>query len=81
MTTYYDIVLGIIPLTLVGAVGAGMVAGIATTTAIAAGTLIAIPCLLHALFINPPIDPEIHERSTSTTEPTERPSATAELAD
>lgn len=65
MSTYYDFVLGIIPLTLVGVVGAGSVVGVAMSTAVTVGSLIAAGFVVHALFINPPKGPDRGERSTS----------------
>lgn len=56
MTTYYDYVLGFIPLVLVG-FGAGLHAfGIPLEIAVAVGGLLALSLMGHALFVNAPVD-------------------------
>lgn len=56
MPTYYDLVLGMIPVAFVGSVAAGLVLGVATSTAITAASLLIAVVVAHALFINPPGD-------------------------
>ncbi|WP_266076362.1 hypothetical protein [Haladaptatus caseinilyticus] len=56
MTGYYDLILGLIPLALVGVTGALSVAGLALTTAIPLGATAAVLLIGHALFINGPVD-------------------------
>lgn len=56
MTEYYDYVLGLIPLALLGISGTLSVGGFTTTTAVVAGSLVAIALTGHALFVNGPTD-------------------------
>ena len=56
MTRYYDLVLGLIPVALLGVTAALTVVGVSTTTAVPIGALIAIGLIGHALFVNAPID-------------------------
>lgn len=76
MTTYYDYVLGFIPLVLVG-FGAGLPAfGIPVEIAVAVGGLLALSLMGHALFINAPVD-----RSTGSTQSEQNESTTVPLSD
>lgn len=55
MTEYYDLVLGLIPLSLFG-VGGGLYAvGIGRTGALIVGSLFAAGLIGHALFVNGPV--------------------------
>lgn len=55
MTEYYDLVLGLIPLSLFG-VGGGLYAiGIGLTGALIVGSLFAAGLIGHALFVNGPV--------------------------
>jgi hypothetical protein len=56
MTGYYDLVLGLIPLALVGITGVLHAAGLALSAAIPVGGLLAILLVGHALFVNAPVD-------------------------
>ncbi|GGL56521.1 hypothetical protein [Halocalculus aciditolerans] len=56
MTEYYDYVLGLIPLALIGISGTLSVGGFGTTTAVVAGALVAVALTGHALFVNGPTD-------------------------
>jgi len=67
MVDYYDLVLGVIPLAILGIGGGLQVVGLASTTAIAAGGLVAVVLVLHALFVRAPI---------SRPEPTPEPGRT-----
>jgi hypothetical protein len=60
MTGYYDIVLGLIPLTLGGISATLTGVGLDLTTAVPLASLIAVALIGHALFVNHPVD----ERST-----------------
>jgi len=55
MTEYYDLVLGLIPLALLGVGGGLHVAGIGLTTALTIGGLFAVGLVGHALFVNGPV--------------------------
>lgn len=64
MANYYDFVLGFIPLALLGLGGGLHVAGLALTTALTVGGLVAVGLVGHALFVNGPVDapaPEMAE--------------------
>jgi len=56
MTGYYDIVLGLIPLTLAGISGALILAGVAPTVAVPAAALVAVGLVSHAIFVRSPTD-------------------------
>jgi hypothetical protein len=57
MTGYYDIVLGAIPLSLLGISGSLTFAtDLALTTAVTLGALFAVALIGHALFVNGPVD-------------------------
>ncbi len=55
MTEYYDLVLGLIPLVVLGLGGGLQVAGFAQTTAVTVGGLIGVGLVLHALFVRAPV--------------------------
>ncbi|MFD1512564.1 hypothetical protein [Halomarina rubra] len=57
MTGYYDIVLGLIPLALLGISGGLYVAGFAVPTAVSIAGLVAVTLVGHALFVRAPTDP------------------------
>lgn len=54
MTEYYDLVLGLIPLAVLGLGGGLQVAGFAQTTAVTLGGLIGVGLVLHAMFVRAP---------------------------
>ncbi len=56
MTGYYDIVLGLIPVTLVGITAALTVVGVNMTTAVPLAAVVAITLMGHAMFVNAPIE-------------------------
>jgi hypothetical protein len=56
MATYYDFILGFIPLALLGLGGGLHIAGLTLTTAITVGGLVAVALVGHALFVNGPVD-------------------------
>ncbi|MFB6103772.1 MAG: hypothetical protein ABEJ57_01620 [Halobacteriaceae archaeon] len=56
MTGYYDLVLGLIPLSLFGLTGTLTVGGFTLTTAVTVASLAAIAIVGHALFVNAPVD-------------------------
>jgi hypothetical protein len=54
MTGYYDIVLGLIPVSLLGITTAMMLVGISLTAAVPIGAFVAIAIMGHAMFVNGP---------------------------
>lgn len=56
MAGYYDLVLGLIPLALLGITGALTVVGISATAAVPVGAVVAIGLIGHAMFVNAPVD-------------------------
>ncbi len=56
MTGYYDLILGLIPLALIGVTGALSVVGLTLTTAIPLGAAVSVLLVGHALFVNGPVD-------------------------
>lgn len=56
MTGYYDIVLGLIPLTLAGIAGALTVLGFSLTTAVPLASIVAVALIGHAMFVRAPVD-------------------------
>lgn len=71
MTGYYDLILGLIPLSLIGVTAALSVVGFSITSAVPLAASIPVALIGHALFVNSPVeDPqsttETVESSTST---------------
>lgn len=56
MARYYDLVLGLIPLTFVSIAVVLVAAGLATTTAVTGGSLVSVGLVGHAMFVNGPVD-------------------------
>lgn len=56
MTGYYDIVLGLIPVALLGITAALTVVGLSMTTAVPIGAFFAMGLIGHAMFVNGPVD-------------------------
>ncbi|RZV10658.1 hypothetical protein BDK88_1834 [Natrinema hispanicum] len=56
MTGYYDIVLGLIPVALLGITAALTVVGVSLTAAVPIGAIAAMSIIGHAMFINTPAD-------------------------
>ena len=56
MPSYYDVILGLIPLALFGIAGALMIAGLQLVMAVPAAALVAVGLIGHALFVNGPVD-------------------------
>lgn len=67
MAQYYDYVLGVIPLLLVGLTGILSIAGLAFTAALPVGAGVAALVIGHALFVNIPSQP-----TAESTEPPQR---------
>jgi hypothetical protein len=63
MTGYYDIVLGLIPVALLGITAALTVVGISLTAAVPIGSLVAMAIIGHAMFVNTPAEAADEPRS------------------
>ena len=63
MAGYYDVVLGLIPVALLGITAALTVVGVSLTTAVPVGAVVAIGLIGHAMFVNAPSETE--ETTTS----------------
>ncbi|QFU83687.1 hypothetical protein [Natronorubrum aibiense] len=63
MTGYYDIVLGLIPVALLGITAALTVVGVSLTAAVPIGSVVAITIMGHAMFVNSPGDGSDEARS------------------
>jgi hypothetical protein len=55
MTDYYDVILGLIPVSLLGVAGLLYGVGFTSTLAIPLGGLVAAGLVAHALFVNAPV--------------------------
>ncbi len=67
MTGYYDLVLGLIPLTLAGISGALVFAGYEPTTAVPVAGLATVGLMGHAMFVNSPVTPRTEEPAAEST--------------
>ena len=76
MTGYYDLILGLIPLSLIGVTAALSVVGFSITAAVPLAASIPVALIGHALFVNSPVDD-----TQSTTATADSSSATFEPAD
>ena len=56
MTRYYDLVLGLIPVALLGLTGTLTLAGLSLTTAVPLAAGVSIGLIGHAMFVNAPTD-------------------------
>lgn len=56
MARYYDVVLALIPASLLGVATALVAAGLPMATAVPVGALVAAGLIGHALFVNAPLD-------------------------
>ena len=73
MTGYYDVVLGLIPVALLGITAALTVVGVSLTMAVPLGAVAASVLIGHAMFVNAPIDSVEHAQSTSRSKSTQPP--------
>jgi len=80
MTGYYDVVLGAIPLSLLGISGSLTIAtDLALTTAVTLGALFAVALICHAMFLNGPVDtPSLRADATQDDAVSHTPRADAE---
>lgn len=56
MTGYYDAILGLIPLAILGGYSALSLTGLESSTAISVAALVAVAIMGHAMFVNGPVD-------------------------
>lgn len=56
MTGYYDLILGLIPVSFLGTIALLYVAGISLMSALPVAGFIAVALVGHALFVNGPVD-------------------------
>jgi hypothetical protein len=56
MTGYYDVVLGLIPVALIGITGTLTVAGVSLTSAVPVASIVAVALIGHAMFVRAPVD-------------------------
>ncbi len=64
MTGYYDIVLGLIPVALLGITAALTLVGLSLTAAVPVGAFVAMAIIGHAMFVNTPADGADEPKST-----------------
>lgn len=67
MTGYYDLILGLIPLALIGVTGAVSAAGLSLAAAVPVGATVSVLLIGHALFVNGPVDISPESTSVSPT--------------
>lgn len=69
MSEYYDVILGLIPLALLGITGGLTITGVQLTTAVTLAGVVAVSLVAHALFVNGPVDsaPTTTNTATNTT--------------
>ena len=72
MMNYYDLVLGTIPLSLLGGTGVMGLLGVDLWTAVPLAALGALMIILHALFVRSPVAEPV-ERTTSARPPSSQP--------
>lgn len=68
MANYYDLILGFIPLALLGLGGGLHIAGLTLTTAVTIGGLVAVGLVGHALFVRAPVDAPVSVQEAPTVE-------------
>ena len=62
---YYDLILGLIPLTMGGIAAALVVAGLNVTMAVPVGAVLATPLLGHAMFVRAPVPTRAREETAA----------------
>jgi hypothetical protein len=80
MVGYYDYVLGLVPLTLLGLTGLLFVGGLQLTTAVPLGAGVSGLVVGHALFVNGPVDPTEITHQAAPVEAAEASTAVPEQA-
>ena len=81
MTGYYDLILGLIPVSLLGLSGTLFVAGFTLTTAVTIGGLLAVAFVAHGLFVNEPVGSPPEPATDRVAEPANPASSGFESAD
>ncbi|WP_410767181.1 hypothetical protein [Haloferax sp. DFSO60] len=81
MTGYYDYILGLIPLALLGITGALVVVGLSVSMAVPMAAGVAALITGHALFVNGPSSPSPSPGRVSPSGASERPGPTVLDAD
>jgi hypothetical protein len=66
MTGYYDLVLGLIPVALLGLTAALTAAGLGLTTAVPVAASVPVALIGHAMFVNAPADEADASREHTT---------------
>lgn len=74
MTGYYDVILGLIPLSLVGVTAALSAVGFSVTAAVPVAATVPVALIGHALFVNGPVEdsqssPDAVDSSAASFEP------------
>ena len=69
MVGYYDLVLGAIPTALLGITGVLLLSGYPATTAVPAGSVVALGLMGHAMFVNGPVDRSTTEETREVDSP------------
>lgn len=69
MTEYYDLILGIIPVSLIGITAALTVVGLSITIAVPIAAIVSVLVIGHAMFVNTPIAGEQRERTATASPP------------
>jgi hypothetical protein len=67
MAEYYDVVLGAIPLSLIGVSALLSVVGLSWTAAVPMGAVVSVGLIGHAMFVNGPVDAAIGPSGGVTT--------------
>ncbi len=70
--TRYDLVLGIVPLAFTVALVVAHVAGVPLAWALALAAVVGLTAIADAVFLHPPVDQEVTDRSPTTQRPRER---------
>lgn len=73
MTSYYDMVLGLIPVALFGIGGVLTLLGFSLTVAVPMAACVAIGLIIHALFVNQP--GEVAQPASETTSAPKQPAS------
>lgn len=78
MTGYYDIVLGVIPLSLAGLTALLLTAGMSISVAVPLASVVAIGVMGHAMFINAPVGTPSPTQHRPSSEPNQQSGVTAD---
>jgi hypothetical protein len=75
MTSYYDVILGLIPLTLFGIGGTLTLLGVQLTVAVPAAALVSVGLIGHALFVNGPSETPPQAQTSAPAKQTSAPTS------